>query len=219
MGALADLQSRLRQAAEHYMRADPAHNLAHLDRVWQNAQQIADANTNMRVLMAGAYLHDLVNLPKDHPDRSRASHQSADAAWPILQDLGYSNEESRAVQHAIIAHSFSAGVSPKTHEARVLRDADRLDALGAVGIARVFSVSGALGRTLYDPTNPFGKNRDLDESRFTIEHWYTKLLKLQHQMMTPAGKSLAKERTEFMVAYLEQFADEIGSPHHHATED
>lgn len=212
MDGSADLRSRLRGIVAQLMETDPAHDLAHLDRVWVNAQAIGDDQTDMPVLLAASYLHDLVNLPKDDPDRHFASRKSAAESEPILCDLGYNSDQIQAIRHAIEAHSFSANITPETAEARILRDADRLDALGAIGIARNFSVSGALGRTLYDAADPFARSRPLDDLHFSLDHWKVKLLGLPSDMLTETGKQIAEQRTARMIRFLEDFAEEIGSP-------
>lgn len=208
---LAELRDRLRAVVAQRMATDPAHDLAHLDRVWVNARAIADAQTDRIVLLAACYLHDLVNLPKNDPDRHLASRRSAEDSEPVLQELGLSDARIAATRHAIEAHSFSANIPPETPEARILRDADRLDALGAIGIARNFSVSGALGRTLYDPADPFAAHRPLDDLHFSIDHWKVKLLALPDDMLTDAGRTIAQERVRRMIRYLEEFAEEIGT--------
>lgn len=197
-----------------HMRADPGHDLAHLDRVWQSAQQIARTETgaSMRVLLAACYLHDLVNLPKSSPERSRASGLSADKAMPLLAELGFDDTEAAATHHAIAAHSFSAGIPPRTVEAAIVRDADRLDALGAMGLARWFGVSADMGSALYHPDDPYAQDRDLDDRRFALDHWRTKLVHLQDDMLTERGRVLARERTAVMQRYLRALADEIGKP-------
>jgi len=214
------LRSQLRRIIQTEMAQDPAHDLAHVDRVWANAHRIARAEgtANLRALMAAAYLHDLVNLPKDAPNRAQASVLSAKAAEPILQDLGCSDEEIRIAQHAIAAHSYSAQIPPESPEAEILRDADRLDALGAIGIARTFSVSGTLGRALYDPADPFAADRPLDEKKFSIDHWHVKLLRLPQEMLTAKGRKIADKRARLMLAYLKQLAKETDTelPEHWA---
>ncbi|WP_377192069.1 HD domain-containing protein [Ruegeria meonggei] len=210
MDGSADLRSQLRGIVAHRMETDPAHDLAHLDRVWVNAQAIAGNTTDMHVLLAASYLHDLVNLPKDDPARHLASRKSAQESEPILGEMGYDTDQVRAIQHAIEAHSFSANITPQTAEARILRDADRLDALGAIGVARNFSVSGALGRSLYDPADPFAEQRPLDDLAFSVDHWKVKLLSLPDDMLTDAGKVIAQQRTHRMIRFLEEFAEEIG---------
>lgn len=212
MDGSADLRTRLRAVVAQRMETDPAHDLAHLDRVWVNAQAIANDQTDMPVLLAAAYLHDLVNLAKDDPDRHLASGRSAEESESILLNLGYSAGQIHAIKHAIEAHSFSANIKPETPEACILRDADRLDALGAIGVARNFSVSGALGRSLYDPADPFAANRPLDDLHFSIDHWKVKLLGLPGDMLTEGGKEIAQRRITRMIRFLEEFAQEIGSP-------
>jgi uncharacterized protein len=214
--SLAALQIQLRRISEVQMAQDPAHDIAHLDRVWANAQRIArDENekspnrANLRILIAGAYLHDLVNLPKDHPQRETASKLSAEKSEPILQGLGYSGDEITAAQHVIEAHSFSAGLPANSLEALILRDADRLDALGAVGIARTFMVAGTIDRPLCDPDDPFAANRPLDDQIWSIDHWHLKLLKLPGDMATDKGRTIARKRARLMLAYLRQLAKEM----------
>lgn len=214
--SLTQLQIQLRRISEVQMAQDPAHDIAHLDRVWANAQRIArDENektpnrANLRVLIAGAYLHDLVNLPKDHPQRETASKLSAEKSEPILQGLGYSGDEITAAQHVIEAHSFSAGLPANSLDALILRDADRLDALGAVGIARTFMVAGTIDRPLCDPDDPFAANRPLDDQIWSIDHWHLKLLKLPGDMATNKGRTIARKRARLMLAYLRQLAKEM----------
>ncbi len=192
------------------MAQDPAHDIAHLDRVWSNARTISEDAGN-RVLLAASYLHDLVNLPKGDSMRHLASRRSAEAAGPILSGLGFQAAEIDATCHAIEAHSFSAGITPDTDEARILRDADRLDALGAIGIARCFSVSGSLGRPLYEPDDPFAAGRDPDDRTWTLDHFRVKLLRLPQDMLTERGREMARERATRMIAYLDALAGEIGT--------
>jgi len=194
------------------MAQDSAHDLAHLDRVWANVQAIAGEGTDLTVLLAASYLHDLVNLPKDSPERARASTLAAEEAAPILRALGFDEGRVTATQHAIAAHSFSAGIPPETEEARILRDADRLDALGAIGIARCFAVSGALDRPLYDPEDPFAAARALDDTRQTLDHFRTKLLNLPAGMLTARGREIADARARRMIGFLEDLGAEIGAP-------
>lgn len=210
MAILADLRAHLRALGAAHMAQDPAHDLAHLDRVWANAQAIDDGAADVQVLLAASYLHDLVNLPKDHADRALASRKSAEMAAPYLRDCGFNPDQVEATCHAIEAHSYSAGIPPQTVEARILRDADRLDALGAIGIARAFSVSGALGRALYDTADPFCEDRTADDQRYAVDHWRIKLLALPEGMLTESGRRIAEERKALMLAFLNDFATEIG---------
>jgi uncharacterized protein len=206
------LRAACRAIAAREMAADSAHDLAHLDRVWANAQAIADGEggADLDVLCAAAYLHDLVNLPKDAPDRAQASTLSAQAAVPHLPSLGMTPDQINATKHAIAAHSFSAGIPPETPEAAILRDADRLDALGAIGIARAFAVSGALDRALYHAGDPFAAARPPDDQSFSLDHWPAKLLRLPDGMTTETGRRIAWARVATMRRFARDLATEIG---------
>lgn len=211
MAISAELRAQLRDIVSAEMTRDSAHDLAHIDRVWLNVQALADERANLKVLLGATYLHDLVNLPKDSPQRTLASRMAAEKAAPVLAELRFTPREIAAAQHAIEAHSFSAGIPPETQEARILRDADRLDALGAIGVARTFAVAGALGQELYHPEDPFAETRDLNDIRFSIDHWRVKLLKLPEGMLTERGRTMARDRVALMLSFLESFAAEIGS--------
>ncbi len=182
---------------------DSAHDIAHIRRVWANCETLSDARTDKEVLYAACVFHDLVNLPKDAPNRKEASRLSAAAAAPLLADLGFPTSKLTAVQHAIEAHSFSASITPETVEAEILQDADRLDALGAIGIARMFAVSGALGRQLYDPQDPRATHRALDDTRYAVDHFETKLFRLPETMNTAKGRTAADDRCTYMRAFLD----------------
>lgn len=196
--------------------ADGAHDLGHLARVWANARAIAAEEAargiaaDMAVLEAAVWFHDLVNLPKDHPDRARASTLSAEAAVGILRQEGFDPARLPAVAHAIAAHSFSAGIAPKTAEARILQDADRLEALGAVGLARMFVVAGAMGRAIADPDDPLAQARPLDDRAFALDHLETKLFRLPALMQTAAGRRLAEERADWLRGFRDQLLHEMG---------
>lgn len=192
--------------------SDAAHDLAHLRRVWGNCQKIARAEggADMVVLMAGAYLHDLVNLPKDAPNRREASRLSAEAAVAWLRGTDFPAAKLEAVAHAIAAHSFSAGIAPETHEARILQDADRLEALGAIGLARLFAVAGQMGAQLYDPADPLAQRRALDDKAFALDHLEVKLFPLVETMQTATGREIAEERAEWVAAFRSRLLREIG---------
>lgn len=192
--------------------ADGAHDLGHLSRVWANARNIGldEPDVDWPVLEAAVWFHDLVNLPKNSPDRSRASTLSADAAVAFLQTDGFDPRKLPAVAHAIAAHSFSAGIPPQTVEARILQDADRLEALGAIGLARMFLTQGQMGGGMLDMDDPMALHRPLDDKRFALDHIEIKLLKLQDMMQTRQGRLIAQERTEWMMSFRTRLLAEIG---------
>ncbi|MFK7835158.1 MAG: HD domain-containing protein [Sulfitobacter sp.] len=189
---------------------DGAHDLSHVLRVWQNVQSImAEEGGDPGLLVAATILHDGVNLPKDHPDRSKASQLSANRAESVLASLAWQQAAIDGVSHAIAAHSFSAGITPRTLEAKILQDADRLDAIGHIGIARCFVVSGQLGRLIYDVDDPSAQSRTLDDGRFALDHFYTKLLRLAEGFQTRTGQRLAAERHAVMLSFIEGLLAEI----------
>lgn len=190
--------------------ADVAHDIAHLGRVLGLARRVAleEGPHDPLVLTAAVLLHDLVSLPKDHPDRASASRMAAAEAVRLLRSMGFEERLLPGVAHAIEAHSFSAGIAPTTPEARALQDADRLDALGAIGIARCFAVGGSLGRALVDPDDPLAEGRVLDEGAWVLDHFQTKLLRLPDSMTTVAGRGIAEERAAFVWAFMLRMAEE-----------
>lgn len=189
---------------------DGAHDLGHLRRVWANCQLIArEEPADLQVLEAAAFFHDLVNLPKSSPDRARASTLSAKAACAHLATTDFPAAKLNDVAHAIAAHSFSAGIAPLTPEAKILQDADRLEALGAIGLARMFHVAGAMGALLFDANDPLAKARPLDDRRFSLDHLETKLFTLPGIMQTETGRRLAAQRVAYMRAFRDTLLDEI----------
>ena len=184
--------------------------MAHLMRVVSTAHRLADEEgAAIDVVMPAAWLHDCVHVPVTSPDRPRASVMAGDAALAFLRGIGYSASLHDAVHHAIAAHSFSARITPESIEARVVQDADRLDAIGAIGIARCLMLGGQLGRVLYDADDPFAERRQPSDRISSLDHFYTKLLTLAGTMQTASGRREADRRTAFMTTYLQQLRSEI----------
>ncbi|NOX74517.1 MAG: HD domain-containing protein [Alphaproteobacteria bacterium] len=191
-------------------KGDGSHDLGHLVRVWRNVLRIhADEGGDLRLLAAATILHDCVSVEKNDPRRAQASTLAADKAAKVLTGLGWSQSDIATSHHAIAAHSFSANITPKTREARILQDADRLDAIGNIGIARCFYVAGRMELGLYDPDDPQAKQRPLDDSRFALDHFKTKLLTLSSGFQTSSGALLAQKRHEHLLRFLKDFAAEI----------
>jgi uncharacterized protein len=202
---------KIRSIAKAAAAADSAHDFSHSLRVLANALKIAESEGGDReVLTAAAYLHDIANLPKNHPDSKFSSEYSARKAEEILQGLGFAAEKIALVKDAILCHSYSRGLTPQTHEGRVFQDADRLDSLGAIGVARTFAVGGATHRPMYDLNDPFMKSgRAPDDKQNTLDHFECKLFKLAAMMQTPTGRRLAEERIARMRRFVADLADEI----------
>tara|TARA_R100001143_G_C3360981_1_gene135631 strand:+ start:13630 stop:14259 length:630 start_codon:yes stop_codon:yes gene_type:complete len=192
---------------------DSAHDITHTERVVRNAQLLAKEETcDEEVVLAAAWLHDCVIVPKDDPNRKKASKMAAEKATIYLKSIQFDNEKIPKVAHAIESHSFSAGIKPKTLEAKIVQDADRLDALGAIGIARCFMVGGQMNRSLYQAEDPFCIHRVPDDSEWTIDHFYTKLFKLPELMNVESAKKEAMRRVDFMKLFLDRMDQEISPP-------
>jgi len=189
---------------------DGSHDIAHILRVFKNAIRIhAIEGGTAHVLAAAVLLHDCVSVEKNSPLRSQASRLAAEKASGILAGLGWDVADIEAVAHAITTHSFSANIAPETLEAKILQDADRLDAIGMVGAARCFYIAGRMGSGLYDPADPLAKDRPLDDKAFAIDHFEVKLFKLADGFQTAAGRALASERHERLKHIRDLFLDEI----------
>jgi Predicted HD superfamily hydrolase len=142
---------------QHFNHADAAHDLSHFRRVWKTAQTLMQGQqVDGLVVLAACYFHDIVSFAKNHPQRHQSSVLAAQKTAEILVDdfPDFPADAVPAVCHAIEAHSFSAGIAPLTLEAKIVQDADRLESLGAIGLARVFAVSGSMGAALFDGTIP-----------------------------------------------------------------
>ncbi len=211
----ASWQPRLAALAAGAAGTDGAHDASHLERVWRTAQTLLlhHPEANALVVMAACYLHDLVNLPKNDPERAQASRRSALLARHQLAWMGFPAELLDGVAHAIEAHSYSAAIPADTIEAKIVQDADRIDALGAIGLARVFYVGGQLGRPLAHGDDPLALERPLDDRTYTLDHFAVKLAALPAMMQTAAGRRVAERRVALLMEFRERFANEwLGRP-------
>lgn len=189
---------------------DGSHDIAHIARVFRNAMRIhAVEGGNGTVLAAAALLHDCVAVEKNSPLRASASRLAAEKAADILASMNWPQQDIASVAHAIEAHSFSANIEPQTVEARILQDADRLDAIGMVGAARCFYIAGRMGSALYDANDPLARDRPLDDRAFAIDHFETKLFRLAEGFRTETGKAIARERHNRLRQVLDMFLEEI----------
>lgn len=191
--------------------ADGAHDLAHIQRVVANAKRLAAVEqARLEIVIPAGWLHDCVTVPKNSPLRSQASTLAGEAAADFLRREGYPELYLDNIAHAITAHSFSAGIAPRTIEAQVVQDADRLDSLGAIGIARCLITGVSMGTDIYCAADPFGESgRERDDKLYSVDHFYIKLFKLAEMMQTAAGRAEAARRTEYMKGYLAQLRNEI----------
>jgi uncharacterized protein len=191
----------------------PAHDFQHILRVYKNAEMISrqEDGVDLDIVLAAALLHDLVVYPKGSSKTINSADDSADLAKKILFEYkNYPIEKIEKVADTIRTHSYSKKLNPSTLEGKILQDADRLDAIGAIGIARTFSVGGSENRSLYNPADAFCESeRQLDDTQWTLDHMKKKLMILKNSMHTKTAKKLAEQRTEFMELFLNQLRKEM----------
>ena len=192
------------------LEGDAAHDFEHIMRVLKNATVIAmKEKADIKVITAAVLLHDIVSYPKSDPRSKNSSLESAEESKKILKKYDFSQDEINIISDAIRDHSFSRGVIPSTIEGKILQDADRLDALGAIGIARTFAVGGAANRPFYNKDDPFCKRRSPNDKTWTLDHFYKKLLLLEKTMNTKTGKIEARKRIKIMKKFLDELKKEI----------
>ena len=189
--------------------AEGGHDWWHIYRVWQLSKKIAiTENVNLLVVELGALLHDIADSKFHGGDESIGPKLAKDFLNSQSVDQDITNHVISIIQHI----SFGGGnqtISFKSHELDVVQDADRLDALGAIGIARTFNYGGFKNREIYNPDIKPNLNMTKEEYKTskapTLNHFYEKLLLLKDRMNTSTGKMMAQKRHDFMVQYLEKF--------------
>lgn len=200
----------LKQEVHDLMINDSAHDFDHIMRVFKNARNICKKeNANEKLVLSAVLLHDIVSYPKSDKRSKSSSIKSAEESKNILKKFNFTTEEIQIISNAIRDHSFSRNKIPTTLEGKILQDADRLDAIGAIGIARVFAVGGSEKRPFYNVKDPFCKNRTPNDEIWTLDHFYRKLLKLESLMNTKSGKIEAKKRTKVLKDFLNELKKEI----------
>lgn len=203
------IADRMQSECEKY--PDPSHDFLHVKRVVSQATKLAVAeNADLNIVLPATYLHDVVVISKTDERRKRASQISADEAVIFLKSIGYPEKYLDGIHHAICAHSFSAGIAAETIEAKVVQDADRLDAIGAIGIARCFALSGIFKSTFYCDGEVIAAQRPLDDKKFVVDHFFFKLLKVADQLHTSAGKEQGKIRKIYLQNFITQLQNELG---------
>lgn len=206
MKIIDSIQSEIKEIMDN----DSAHDFEHVLRVYKNAQKICKKEkANEKLVLSAALLHDVVSYQKSDKRSKLSSIESAKKSKQILKKYNFTSDEVAIICDAIRDHSFSQNKIPSTLEGKILQDADRLDALGAIGIARVFATGGSLKRPFYNINDPFCKTRIPDDKIWTVDHFFQKLLKLESMMNTKSGKIEAKKRTKVLKEFLNQLKQEI----------
>ena len=206
MEIMIQLENLKKIAKKKLQNNDPAHDFEHIMRVYRNAEKICKTESgNKKLVLSAVLLHDLIK----NKNQKNSAEKSAKLAEKILKENYFSSDEILIISDAIKEHSFSKGKIPSTSEGKILQDADRLDAIGAIGLARVFSFSGSHNRPFYDPEDPFSKNRNVNDKKWALDHFFKKLIKLEQKMNTKTGKLLAKKRTKILKNFLKEIKHEI----------
>ena len=212
----AALWSRIEADARAHARSnEPAHDFFHVERVVTNALAVGRGEQLGRDVVGAAataaLLHELFTLPKDDPDSARAGDTCAVRARELLEREGAAATLVDAVAAAIRDHSFSKGVVPEAAVSRVLQDADRLDAVGAIGLARMWATCADMKRPFYAPDDPFCVVRAPDDKLWGLDHVFKKLLAIPARLHTQTARAMAEERVVFLHVYMDQLRCEIGT--------
>ena len=205
------LLKRLREVAESRSAGTgPAHDFLHVVRVTETARGIGqDEGARLDVVVPAALLHELFNYPKGHPLSHLSGEVCAEHAADVLRQEGCPLPLIEPICDCIRVHAFSRGIVPETIEGKVLQDADRLDAIGAIGIARCFATCAEMGTPFYRPDDPFCLSREPDDKRWGLDHFYRKLLRIPDRLHTATARAIAADRLRLMEAFLTQLRREI----------
>ena len=199
------------RARSHFDGVAPSHDWHHVRRVERLVDTLAaesDRAVDERVLRAAVLLHDIGRGREDRGEIRDHAEWGAERAPRILADVGFPGADVRRVQHCIRAHRYSNAIEPETIEAKLLSDADNLDALGAVGIARTFSYGAEHANPMHDPALP--PDEDAAPGGTTsFNHFHKKILHLPGRMYTDPGRALAEERVAFVDRFLDRFEREV----------
>lgn len=185
------------------------HGFDHVERVHRMAIKIAkEENADLQIVDASAWLHDIARVNEDSGRCKDHAEEGAKLARPILKKFNFPEKKIKEVQHAIFAHRYSKKRTASTKEAKILQDADRLDALGAICIARVFTYNGYKKNPIYDPKRKPEKDYHGQDTT-AINHFYEKILKIKPSTFhTKTAKKIAKERYDFIKLFLKKFKEE-----------
>ncbi|MEM9192713.1 MAG: HD domain-containing protein [Myxococcota bacterium] len=205
---LCDLQAFVTERLDD----DPGHDLHHAHRVALTTIHLLEGPPELeRLAIVAALFHDLVNLPKNSPERAEASVRSAAVARDAMAGRGFPEQDITMVSDAVRDHSFSRGRIPETRLGKALQDADRLEALGALGLLRTISTGTRMGAQYFHAADPFARRgRELDDQRYSVDHFFQKLFDLPATMQTDGGRREARRRAQFLHGFLSQLGSELG---------
>lgn len=200
----------LNKIKKYYDHGDPSHDWSHVLRVSKLCTNFAqELDADLDLLIPAAFLHDIVNIPKNSAKRHLASEFAANKAKELLEGEGYSDLETQKISRIVLEHSYSANITPTSLESAILQDADKLDGMGAIGVMRWATVGAKMKACYYNIEDPYAKDRELDDKNYSLDHFETKLLKLYDRLNTEPGKREGKKRLDFYHIFLERLKNEI----------
>lgn len=206
------LRKKLIKIAQEELSSDNVtHDFQHAYRVLSNAENIAEEEEgDLDIIVPAALFHDLVIYPKGQSNEYKSQKESAEGAERILSKLEeYPEEKIKKVKTCIMECSFNRNLDPSFLESAILQDADGLEATGAISVMRTYSYTGETERPFYDPEDPFCEERKPDATKFALDLFYERLLKVSDRMNTSKAKEIADRRTEFLEEFLEELKLEL----------
>lgn len=207
----AKLKKKLLDIARSHNKNDPSHDFEHAFRVLHLSEKIAEKEkADLDIITPAALFHDVIVYRKDIPHSRKEADESAELAGKVLKGLkGYPKKKISKVQICIRQCSFSKGIIPKLLEAKILQDADRLEATGAISIMRTFASCRQMNRRFYDSKDPFREKTRYSKSFVGIDLFYNRLLIVGKKMHTEYARRIAKRRTEFLYKFLKELKSEL----------
>jgi len=201
---------KLKEKARSYSEQGGSHEFSHTERVYKMAVEIAkEEKADIDIVQAAAILHDIARIQEDNGKIKCHAEEGAKLAKKILADSEFPKDKIEKVSNCIKVHRHSKGIKPSNKEEAIIQDADRLDALGAITIARMFSTGGKMNIPLFKPDVPFGKVYAGYMSDSTIHAFHTKILKIKPELFnTGRAKEIAKGRYIFVEEFLDRFVKE-----------
>ncbi len=201
----------IEQAKQYYSGAESAHDFDHVLRVLAMAERLARAEgADLEIVRTATLLHDIARPDEDTTGGDHAV-MAAERARGMVIVRGMSPAQADAVAHAIAAHRFRTSTPPQTIEAQVLFDADKLDSIGAIGVARAYQVSGALNQRLWSEVSPDAMatrdQRNSDHSAYA--EFIVKLSKVRERLYTTTARKIADERHAYMAEFFARLGREI----------
>jgi uncharacterized protein len=200
------------EARGYYHGAESGHDFDHVMRVLALAERLAHTEgADVEIVRAAALLHDIARADEDASNSGDHAQMAADRARALLIERGVTPERAEQVAHAIAAHRFRGSTAPQTLEAKILFDADKLDSIGAIGVARAYAISGVLNQRLWSEVTPGAvATRDQHNSHHTaVAEFVVKLSKVRERVHTAAARQIAEDRHAYMAQFFDRLAHEV----------